>query len=189
MHSSPDRLGAVLSGSAVEGVAVDEIGPGADANATARLDGFRVGREEGHAIGLAEGTEAAMASMALLLDGLRLAARQATERVSELEDRLPELAMGLALEVAEAIVGGDLSLIETGEDVIVRALGLRRTGEDVRIHVHPDHPALSDIPTRPGVELVADAELRPNDAYAEIGEGIADLSVSSALERVRSALA
>lgn len=181
------RFGSVVSASATV-VPLSEIGPTHDHDATERLDGFRVGRDEGFAVGHAEGIEAAHIAMAGLLDGLRAAVLQVENASEVAEDRVAALAVALAAELAEAIVGGDLALQQTGEDLIVRAFGLRRPGEQVRIRLHPDHPA-HQLPERPGVELVADLELRPSDAFAEIGEGLADLSIESALERVKAALA
>ncbi len=192
MPSSPSptirgRMGAVVSASASI-VPLSEIGPKHDQDATERLDGFRVGREEGFAAGHAEGLEAAQQSMATLLDGMRAAVLQVENASEVAEDRVAALAVALAAELAETIVGGDLSLLETGEDLIIRAFGLRRPGEQVRIRLHPDHPAWQ-LPERPGLDLVADAELGPSDAFAEIGEGLADLSIDAALQRVRDVLA
>ncbi len=189
MHSSPSpvRMGAVVSAAAAS-LPLSELGPTRDTDASERLDGFRAGREEGFAAGRAEGLEAARVAMSGLLDGLRAAVLQVENASEVAEDRIAALAVALAAELAETIVGGDLSLLETGEDLIVRALGLRRPGEQVRIRVHPGHPALTDLPERPGLELIPDPELGPTDALAEIGEGVADLSIDAALERVRSAL-
>lgn len=196
MRSSPSRnatirpsarMGAVVSTPA-DVVPLSEIGPTHDHEATQRLDGFRVGREEGFAAGHAEGLANAQAAMVSLIDGLQAAVRKVEDASEVAEERVAALAIALAAELAEAIIGGDVSLRETGEDVIVRALGLRRSGEEVRIRLHPDHPA-HDLSERPGLELVADAELAPTEAFAEIGEGLADLSIDAALDRVRSALA
>ena len=191
MHSSPSptigRKGAVVSATAAV-VPLSEIGPQHDQHATERLDGYRVGRDEGFAAGHAEGLEAAQLATARLLEGLRDAVVQVENARDVAEDRIASLAVALAAELAEAIVGGDVGLLETGEDVINRAFGLRRPGETVRIRVHPDHPA-HQLPERTGLELVADAELGPTDALAEIGEGLADLSIDAAIERIRSVLA
>ena len=191
MPSSPSRLGSGRMGAVVSAPAsvipLSELGPKTDQDASERLDGFRRGRDEGYAAGYAEGCEAAQAAMGHLLDGLRAAVLQIENASEVAEDRVAALAVALAAELAETIVGGDLSLLETGEDLIVRAFGLRRPGEQVRVRLHPDHPA-HGLPERPGLELVADPELGPSDALAEIGEGVADLSIDAALERVRSVL-
>ena len=180
-------MGAVVSASAAA-IPLSEIGPKHDLDATERLGGFRVGRDEGFQVGHAEGLEAAQQSMATLLGGLQAAVTQVQDAGEVAADRIAALAVALAAELAEAIVGGDLSLLETGEDLIIRAFGLRRPGEPVRIRLHPDHPAWQ-LPERPGLELVADAELGPSDAFAEVGEGLADLSIDAALQRVRNVLA
>ena len=191
MPSSPSRLGSGRMGAVVSAPAsvipLSELGPKTDQDASERLDGFRRGRDEGYAAGYAEGCEAAQTAMGHLLDGLRAAVLQIENASEVAEDRVAALAVALAAELAETIVGGDLSLLETGEDLIVRAFGLRRPGEQVRVRLHPDHPA-HGLPERPGLELVADPELGPSDALAEIGEGVADLSIDAALERVRSVL-
>jgi flagellar biosynthesis/type III secretory pathway protein FliH len=180
-------MGAVVSATAAV-VPLSEIGPRRDQDATDRLDGYRIGRDEGFQAGYADGLERAQQSMAEMLDGLHAAVVQVEHEREVAEDRISALAIALAAELAEAIVGGDLSLLETGEDVLSRAFGLRRAGERVRIRLHPQHPA-HDLPERHGVELAADPELGPNEAFAEIGEGLADLSIDAAIERVRSALA
>ena len=186
-RTRPARMGAVVSATATA-LPLTELGQASDPNASERLDGFRVGREEGFAAGHAEGLAAARASMVGLLDRLQATIQQFENASEVVEDRIAALSVALAAELAEAIVGGDLSLLETGEDVIVRALSLRRPNETVRIRLHPDHPALDDPPERVGLELVPDPELGRTDAFAEIGEGLSDLSVDTAIDRVRSAL-
>lgn len=188
MHSSPDRMGSILSAD-IGVAAFEEAVAREDSVASARLEGFRQGREEGHAIGLIEGRRDVELSMAGLIDGLKTAALQVESVQVANQQQVCELAAALAVELAEALVGGDLSLLETGQDVVARALATRRSGEVVKIHVHPSHPALADPQPRPGVELIADAELATDAAYAEVGEGIADLSMASAIQRVREELA
>lgn len=199
MHSSPeqplapslrrpDRMGAVLSADA-EALPFSELGPNGDERASQRLEGFRAGREEGFAVGHAEGLEIAKRSIAAAIDGLHNAVLQIENAGTVIEDRVASVSVALATELAEAIVGGDLSLLETGEDVVIRALALRRSSENVRIRLHPDHPALENPPERVGLELVADPELGPTDAFAEIGEGLSNLSIDAAITRIREVLA
>ncbi len=199
MHSSPeqplapaprrpDRIGAVLSAD-VTALSFTELGANGDERASQRLDGFRAGREEGFAVGHAEGLEIAKRSIAAAIDELHTAVLQVEDAGAVIEDRVASVSVALAVELAEAIVGGDLTLLETGEDVVVRALALRRSGENVRIRVHPGHPALENPPERIGLELVADPELGPTDAFAEIGEGLSNLSIDAAITRIREVLA
>lgn len=159
-----------------------------DGGAAARLDGYRRGRVEGREAGLAEGRHLAQASLETAVGALRDAAVALEERQRSTQADIARLATALAVELAEAIVGGDLALLETGEDVIVRALSLRRQGEHVRIRVHPDHPALTIDTPIPDVDVVADAQLAPSQAVAEVGQGISDLSLDDAVARVREAL-
>ena len=199
MHSSPEqrlapipqrpeRMGAVLSAGATA-LPLIELGPNGDERAAQRLEGFRAGREEGFATGHAEGLDIAKRSIAAALEGLHTTVLQVENAGAVIEDRIASISVALAVELAEAIVGGDLSLLETGEDVVVRALALRRPGEQVRIRVHPDHRALENPPNRVDLELVADPELGPNDAFAELGEGLSNLSIDAAIARIREVLA
>ncbi|MEM9200521.1 MAG: hypothetical protein AAGC53_02630 [Actinomycetota bacterium] len=184
----PSRIGLIVDDTTAVAMPLVEADPPEDTDAIERLDGFRVGREEGYAAGYAEGLASAMASMTPFIDGLHDSVRRIEEASDVVEDRVAAMSVALAAELAEAIVGGDLSLLESGEDVIVRAFGLRRHGEAVRIRVHPDHPVLREPVERAGVELIADPEMTPTGALAEIGEGMADLSIDAALARVKEAL-
>ena len=188
MHSSLEHVAVVRSqGASVHSLA--DLGPRVDPEATARLDGYRAGRTEGFAAGHADGQALAERAVLDALEGLRSAAADLEARSADAAQDLASFAMHLAVELAEAIVGGDLSLLETGEDVILRALSLRRAGETVRIRVHPAHPLLAIGTTRPDVEVVADPDVAPDQAFAEIGEGLADLSIATAVTRVREVLA
>lgn len=188
MRSSLDHLAVVRPAAEAHAVVPADLGPLVDSDAAARLDGYRAGRAEGFAVGREEGEALAERAMATALDGLVAAASQLETRAADAAKDLASLAMHLAIELAEAIAGGDLSLLESGEDVVIRALGLRRAGETVRVRVHPDHPVLTIGTTRPDVELIADPDLSPAQAMAEIGEGLADLSVEAAIQRVRGVL-
>lgn len=188
MRSSLERAAIVGPEAAAAATPVFGTVARVDRDAAAQLDGYRRGRAEGHRDGLNEGRALAQQAVVDAVSQLRTAAAALEQRQQDSVGQVAELATRLALELAEAIVGGDLALLETGEDVIVRALGLRRQGEEVRIRVHPDHPALQDQSPRPGVEIMADVELGPNQVVADIGEGVADLSIDAAIARVREAL-
>lgn len=188
MHSSLEHVAIVRpQGASVHTLA--DHGPQVDPEATARLEGYRAGRAEGFAAGHADGQRLAERAVLDALEGLRSAAAHLESRSAEAAGDLASMAMHLAVELAEAMVGGDLSLLESGEDVVLRALALRRVGETVRIRVGPEHPLLAIGSTRPDVEVVADPDVGPDQAVAEIGEGLADLSLSTAVARVREVLA
>ena len=188
MRSSLDHLAVVRPAGEAHAVVAADLGPLVDTDAAARLDGYRAGRAEGFAVGREEGEALAERAIVTALDGLATAAAQLEARSADAAKDLASIAMHLAIELAEAIAGGDLTLLESGEDVVIRALGLRRAGETVRIRVHPDHPVLAIGTSRPDVELIADPDLAPAQALAEVGEGLADLSIESAVQRIRGVL-
>lgn len=156
-----------------------------DSPAHARLEGFRAGREEGFEIGRQEGraaAEAALAALGAVVDDLQT--REAFAR-AEVED----LAVALAVELAEVLLGRQLVEIEPGSDVIARALGVRRGAEAVRIRMHPADAAEVGGSDHPDVTVVPDPTLARGHAAAETGGGLADVSISAAIERVRGVLA
>lgn len=188
MPSSREAMATVRAGDAVVAAFPSALSPRTDPSAEARLSGFRAGRDEGFEVGLAEGRRAAEASFGRVLQSLEGIIADAEDRNRRNEERLEALALELAVELAEAIVGGSLSLVENGDDVIARAMHLRRVGEPVRIRVHPDHASLADPVDHPGVEVVADPQLPVGAAEAELGEGLADISIATAVTRVREEL-
>lgn len=159
-----------------------------DSPAGARLEGFRAGREEGFEVGRVEGWKTSAAAVAGALGALEAAADNCQRTEAAALESVEKLAVLLAVELAEVLIGRQLEEIEPGSDVIARALGLRRGVEPVRVRMHPDDAAVLDDVPHPDIEVVADATLARGQAAAEIGEGLADLSIAAAIDRVRAAL-
>jgi flagellar biosynthesis/type III secretory pathway protein FliH len=55
--------------------------------------------------------------------------------------------------------------------------------------MHPADASTLNTDSHPDVVIVADATLDRGHAAAELGEGLADLSIDAALARVKAALA
>ena len=97
MLSSPERMGAVVSGGDRVVAAFEATDTLPDAAATARLDGFRRGREEGLAVGRSIGTEQVTTSAGGLLDGLRTAVRRVEAANGAAEERVGGAEPAVAL--------------------------------------------------------------------------------------------
>jgi flagellar assembly protein FliH len=159
-----------------------------DGVAEAKLEGYRDGREEGFRVGREEGRATAQAAVAGAIDALGVAVSDFQRRDSFARAEIERIAVDLALELAEVLLGRQLTAMEPGSDVIARALELRRGTEPVWVRMHPvDAAALSPEP-HPDVRIIADPALGRGCAAAEIGEGLADLSIAAAVERVRAVL-
>jgi len=167
----------------------DALNGRVEPTAQARLDGFRAGRVEGFEHGLAQGRRHAEDTFRSAMAALNSALSAVEAQRGADEARLESLAIELAVELAEAIVGGDLSLITSGDAVIARAFRLRRAGESVRIRLSAEDAEILRETSHPDVEIVSDPTLRPGQAFADIGDGVTDLSIDAAIARVRGELA
>ncbi len=156
--------------------------------AEARLEGFRAGREEGFAVGFEEGQTAAETVVGSTVRALYELLAEYQQRVDIARGQVEQLAAELAVELAEVLLGRQLQDIEPGSDAIARALGLRRGAEPVRIRMHPDDAAVIPDTAHPDVTIVPDPGLTRGAAVAEVGGGLADISLQSALDRVREVL-
>lgn len=185
MPSSHSAVASIRSAEQVTTELAEALNGRIDPAAQARLDGFRVGRAEGFERGLSQGRQQADENVRTVLTALTSALSEVEARRDVDETRLESLAIELAVELAEAIVGGDLSLVSTGHDVIARAFRLRRAGETIRLRLSVDDAQLLNDTAHPDVEILADPGLRPGQAFADIGDGVTDLSIDSAIARVR----
>ncbi|MDO9379131.1 MAG: FliH/SctL family protein, partial [Nocardioidaceae bacterium] len=116
------------------------------------------------------------------------AARAADVTVRAVEERVLEVA----LAVAEAVVGAELSSVDRAAELAVRrALSLVPPGATVRLRLHPGAAATVDVDAlaAEGVQVVADRTLAPGDAIAEDDDLVVDATVATALARVREVLA
>ena len=189
MHSLRDSRASIrVEGSEAVPVPNLALTSRRDSPAEARLQGFRAGREEGFAIGREEGRATAEAAVASTLGSLRDMLTEYQQRLDFARGEVEQLAVELAVELAEVLLGRQLVEIEPGSDVIARALGLRRGVEPVRIRMHPADAALIGASAHPDVAIVPDPTLARGDAAAEVGGGLSDISIAAAMERVRGVL-
>lgn len=131
-------------------------------------------------------------------EGVAALTRAAAELRSLMETttaRLESQGTRLAWELVEALVGHEVRAARSA-DVVARVLALAPVGELVRVRLHPDHlPAPGsgaatavDELTAQGAVLAADPTLERLDALVELTEGVLDLRISTALERVHEVL-
>lgn len=156
--------------------------------AEVRLEGFRAGREEGYAVGLEEGRTAAETVVASTINALYDLLVDYQARLDIARGEVEQLSVELAVELAEVLLGRQLEEIEPGSDVIARALGLRRGSEPVRVRMNPADAAAIATDAHPDVTIVPDPGLARGSAAAEVGGGLADISIAAALDRVRGVL-
>ncbi|MEZ5245774.1 MAG: FliH/SctL family protein [Acidimicrobiales bacterium] len=189
MHSLRDHRASIrVEGAAAEPIPNLSIIGRRDAPAEARLEGFRAGREEGFAVGREEGRATSEAAVASALGALSALVADYQQRLDFARGEVEQLAVALAVELAEVLLGRQLAEIEPGSDVIARALALRCGAEPVRIRMHPADAALIGASDHPDVTIVPDPGLARGAAAAESGGGLADISIAAAIERVREVL-
>jgi flagellar assembly protein FliH len=127
----------------------------------------------------------AMTALATTLDRLQAAFHGAVEQVTG-------QAHLMALEIAAAVIGRELTTsATTADDAVRRALAGVAAETPVVVRLHPDDAArvhaslLADRPVR----IVADPSLAPGDAVAETEDTLVDATIAAALDRVRGVLA
>ncbi|WP_378097158.1 FliH/SctL family protein [Cellulomonas sp. T2.31MG-18] len=130
------------------------------------------------------------AEHAAALAALAAATRGAQSRTAPVLAEAEATLLRCALELAEAVLGVELSDGATGA---VAALA-RVTAADVEpvvVRLNPDDVrALGSDPELPdGARLVADPSLARGDAVADLPDGWLDARIGTALDRARAALA
>ncbi len=153
------------------------------------LDGFREGRregfEKGHEIGLAAGREQLSGALAALASAVnQLESAAATDN-----EHFEEMAVGLAVELAELILGRELEASSSvGVDAIRRAMSMAVHKEPIKIHMcREDVEDLGDaVPAR--VTIVVDPTVSPGCADIHLGDGLVQVNPMEAIARVREAL-
>lgn len=223
MNSSPDSRSPVLRGdlaseatAAAFGVDLRRGIPGDSAPVKRAKE---AGRTAGYAEGWAQGQRAAavVAQAALeqaaaaeqAYDARRAAALAqgvaALGRAAEsLENsqlptlhQLQELILSHALELAEAILGRELTdSQDRGTDAVRRAISVAPVQGEITVRLHPDDyrnimgsalDAEYSYHGRP-VHLRSDPTLRPGDAIAETGSTTVDASIAHAIQRAKEVL-
>jgi flagellar assembly protein FliH len=124
---------------------------------------------------------------------LRRAAEAAAARtVPVLQDAAATLDEGAAM-LAQAVLGAELSDDEDrARAALARALSVPLDAGIQAVRLHPADLAVVTAvgaPVPAGVQLVADASLRPGDAVSELSDGFLDARISTAVERALLALA
>lgn len=151
-------------------------------------DGFAAGRVEGAARAHVE----AHAAVVPAIDALdrALAALRSADQLT-LGDIEAEV-LGLAFEVARALVGRELTGEEAAADALRRSLALVPDRGDVVARLHPlDVEAIRDLDiTLAGRELtiVADPDVERGGCLVDVGACRIDAQIGPAIERVRTAL-
>jgi flagellar assembly protein FliH len=133
------------------------------------------------------------AQVAAALAVLRRAAEAAAARtVPVLEEAAGTLDEGAVL-LAQAVLGAELADDEDrARAALARALSLPLDAGVHTVHLNPADLAVvtaAGATVPPGVQLVADASLRPGDAVSELPDGFLDARISTAVERALHALA
>lgn len=173
-----------------------------DAFEEARLKGYATGHAAGIRAAAGE-VEAATARLQREADAARSAfvaqAGQAMAAVdaaiARVDDAFSRIAaadrsdlMRLAVELAEVIIGAELSDAETSaRSVLARTLAEVDAAAVHRVRISPeDYEQLRSADALPsGADMQPDPELRPGDAVVELADGQIDMRVAQAIERAR----
>jgi flagellar assembly protein FliH len=174
-------------------------------HARARMRGYAEGHAEGYRAGLAEAEaaqsiaaaqqaardDAAAREVESAVSALHAAARSFGDREHELTDAAGDEVLRCAIELAELILGAELTDAGAAAAAAARrALAAAEPAEIREVRLHPD-----DLRTLQNREselaaftLVADGTLERGDAVATLAHGHIDARIGSALERARRAL-
>jgi flagellar assembly protein FliH len=173
-------------------------------------------RAEGHAAGYTEGLRLAAEDVALRAEEmsaehsenerhfeaqvehavrlLAAAARALDERSIPLIQQAEATLVHTSLELAEAILGCELSHTEpSARRALERALHQPDQLDRSEVHtvrMHPEDLVVLGAQTRAleSIRFVADSELERGDAITEFSDGFLDARISTAFERARAAL-
>jgi flagellar assembly protein FliH len=172
-------------------------GGGGAAGAVARARAVEAGRADGFAVGFAEGQVAAVAAtrdhVATAVAGLQAAAQDLARRDAARVEELSRGIVGLALAIAETIVGRELdTAVDPGADAIARALAIAPDRGAMVARLHPaDAEAITRVDVLgPGRDLavVADPAVERGGCLLEVGPARIDAQIGTALDRVRDEL-
>ncbi|MGI9598369.1 MAG: FliH/SctL family protein [Acidimicrobiales bacterium] len=175
---------------------LNAVGPWADQlnalHESARQQGFEQGRAEGHGRGVEQGRQ----QMVELSSSLRTSVEQLLMKLeagsAEVGDRLAAKTVDLALEIASAVLGREISLTEDpGAEAIARCLEMAPATGDLFARLHPEDAAelgrIEGLADR-GLMITADPTLRRGDAIVTIDDTTIDARLSESLRRVAEAL-
>lgn len=126
-----------------------------------------------------------------LLSALASAADSCGSDLATRYAELTELAVDLALEIAEAVIGREVeNATDGGVDAVRRVLSELAPGVTTTVRLNPADLASIDRGLLAGtaIELVADPTVGRGDALAETQTGLIDASLATAMARVREVL-
>jgi flagellar assembly protein FliH len=165
--------------------------PAADPFAAARAAGFQEGFEAGLA-DAAAGDEASLAARAARLsEALMAAAAEVRSQRAEAVAQAEHEAVELAFELAETLLGREISLSPSlSIEAVKRAVALVPKGEDLVVRLHPDDAISADqlraLVADASVRVVHDPEVEAGACVVEAGPCRIDAQVGPALERARA---
>lgn len=182
--------------------------PGKNDDKSTQAFGYAKGFSSGWAAGQKRATREAEQERHILNEDARLAEEARTEAYVDAMDEIQAIAdavssrdalviedmkaalMEAALELAEALLGAELSDEPTrAKSALKRALSMNDPKDIVKVNMNPqDVATLTNLGVDCPVQLVPDAELDPGDAVAYMPEGLLDARLTSALRRAREAL-
>ncbi len=175
---------------------LNAVGPWAEQlnalHESARQQGYQQGRAEGQSRGVEEGRQ----QMAELGDSVRSAVDRLLAKlesgVNDVGDRLAAQTVDLALEIAEAVLGREVSASEDpGAEAIARCLEMAPATGDLFARLHPADAAelgrVEGLADR-GLMITADPSLQRGDAVVTINDATIDARLSESLRRVAEAL-
>lgn len=143
-----------------------------------RSDGYTAG----YSAGLAEGRETCRADAAVALQALAAAVVRDVEHVET-------VAVALAVELAEVIIGREVSAGNTiASDAVSSRIVAQNSHEGVMLRMCSAEIAAFEGLLPAGVQLVADETMARGQVQADIAGSFADLSIDTAVARMRSRL-
>lgn len=159
---------------------------------SARQQGFEQGRTEGHRVGVEQGRQAMAASGASLAASVDRLLSQLETQSAALGETLSAKTVDLALEIAAAVLGREISVTEDpGAEAIARCLEMAPATGDLFARLNPDDAAelgrIEGLADR-GLIITADPALQRGDAIVTINEATIDGRLGESLRRVAEAL-
>jgi len=155
-----------------------------------RLASYREGYEAGLAVA-ANNLETMRAEQArALADALVAAATAARSHRQEAVAQAEREAVELAFELAEALVGHEISITPSQSiDAVRRAVALVPRGEDLVVRLHPDDVIspedLQGLVPDASVKVVVDPDVEPGGCVVDAGPCRIDAQIGPAMARAR----
>ena len=166
----------------------------AEIEEAARVQGYQIGFEEGHA----EGMAAAEAAMRPMLEGLHALLTGIQENHTAFYRAAERQVIDLSLQIAQKVIEREVeNMPDLAVNVIRGALEEMDARTAVRVRVNPDDAELLQrrwtqvVPSAVGadrIELVADESIQPGGGIIETTHGQVDAQLGTKLEQLGNAL-